>query len=80
MYFVVVVQKKLENKSSQFIIPDLSSSTLYCLKVQAFAPAYNKSSEFSSETCTKTAKGMKYLFLVFDFLKNDTLLCIFKKI
>ncbi|XP_033002840.1 interferon alpha/beta receptor 1 [Lacerta agilis] len=58
-------KKKLENKSSQFIIPDLSSSTLYCLKVQAFAPAYNKSSEFSSETCTKTAKGKSLSPVIF---------------
>ncbi|CAI5772626.1 alpha beta receptor 1 [Podarcis lilfordi] len=58
-------KKKLENKSSQFIIPDLSSSTLYCLKVQAFAPAYNKSSEFSSETCTKTAKGKSLYPVIF---------------
>uniref|UniRef100_A0A2D4Q135 Fibronectin type-III domain-containing protein n=1 Tax=Micrurus surinamensis TaxID=129470 RepID=A0A2D4Q135_MICSU len=51
------ITKELRQKPSQFIIPNLDSSTLYCLKVQAFSETYNKSSASSNETCIETAKG-----------------------
>uniref|UniRef100_A0A8C6X6J8 Fibronectin type-III domain-containing protein n=1 Tax=Naja naja TaxID=35670 RepID=A0A8C6X6J8_NAJNA len=51
------ITKELRRKPSQFIISKLNSSTLYCLKVQAFSETYNKSSAFSNETCIKTAEG-----------------------
>ncbi|KAM9388259.1 interferon alpha/beta receptor 1 [Phaethornis superciliosus] len=35
-------------------VSDLTPSTLYCVKVQAFSDAYNKSSPFSEEKCIKT--------------------------
>ncbi|KAK9402146.1 interferon alpha/beta receptor 1 [Crotalus adamanteus] len=56
-YWTSSIKKELRHKPSQFIISDLSSSTLYCLKVQAFAKIFSKTSAFSNVTCIKTAKG-----------------------
>ncbi|XP_026556364.1 interferon alpha/beta receptor 1 isoform X2 [Pseudonaja textilis] len=57
------ITKELRHKSPQFIISNLNSSTLYCLKAQAFSDTYNKSSAFSNETCIKTAKGESSSFI-----------------
>lgn len=67
------LQKELRCKPSQFIISNLTSSTLYCLKVQAYSEMYKKTSAFSNVTCIKTAKGMltfdlKYLISLLAFL------------
>ncbi|NXA49109.1 INAR1 protein, partial [Nothocercus julius] len=35
-------------------VSDLTPSTLYCVKAQAFSEAYNKSSHFSKEECIRT--------------------------
>ncbi|XP_070606454.1 interferon alpha/beta receptor 1 [Erythrolamprus reginae] len=56
-YSTSSTEKELRRKPSEFIIPNLLSSTEYCLKVQAFSETYNKSSAFSNETCIKTANG-----------------------
>lgn len=45
-------------------ISDLTPSTLYCVKVQAFSVAYNKSSHFSKEECIKTPGGRNSLGIV----------------
>ncbi|XP_026519716.1 interferon alpha/beta receptor 1-like [Notechis scutatus] len=58
------ITKELRHKPSQFMISNLHSSTLYCLKVQAFSEIYNKSSAFSNETCIKTAKGESSSFIL----------------
>nr|XP_025964340.1 interferon alpha/beta receptor 1 [Dromaius novaehollandiae] len=44
-------------------VSDLTPSTLYCVKVQAFSEAYNKSSHFSKDECIRTA-GDKMLPLI----------------
>ncbi|XP_025933398.1 interferon alpha/beta receptor 1 isoform X2 [Apteryx rowi] len=44
-------------------VSDLTRSTLYCLKVQAFSEAYNKSSHFSKDECIRTP-GDKMLPLI----------------
>ncbi|KAL8190573.1 UNVERIFIED_CONTAM: hypothetical protein K2H54_055771 [Gekko kuhli] len=44
-----------EEKSTSFIIPNLSPSTVYCLEVQAWLIL--KSSNFSNVTCIETASG-----------------------
>ncbi|KAM6448408.1 interferon alpha/beta receptor 1 [Liasis olivaceus] len=51
------VKKELKHKPSQFIISNLTSSTLYCLQVQAFTEDYKIHSAFSKVTCVKTAEG-----------------------
>lgn len=42
-------------------ISNLMPSRAYCLKVQAFTRAYNKSGQFSNVICTETLSGMKSL-------------------
>ncbi|KAM6139848.1 interferon alpha/beta receptor 1 isoform 2-T2 [Pterocles gutturalis] len=46
--------KMKELKQTIGSVSDLTPSTLYCVKVQAFSEAYNKSSHFSKEECIKT--------------------------
>ncbi|NXV75341.1 INAR1 protein, partial [Atlantisia rogersi] len=43
-----------EIKQTLGTVSDLTPSTLYCVKVQAFSEVYNKSSDFSKEECIKT--------------------------
>lgn len=56
--------KTKEIKQTIGTISDLAPSTLYCVKVQAFSKAYNKSSPFSKEECIKTPGGRKSLGIV----------------
>ncbi|XP_010293820.1 PREDICTED: interferon alpha/beta receptor 1, partial [Phaethon lepturus] len=55
--------KMKEIKQTIGTVSDLTPSTLYCVKVQAFSEAYNKSSRFSKEECIKTP-GDKMLPLI----------------
>ncbi|NWX15414.1 INAR1 protein, partial [Aegotheles bennettii] len=55
--------KMKEIKQTLGTISDLTPSTLYCVKVQAFSEAYNKSSHFSKAECIKTP-GDKMLPLI----------------
>ncbi|XP_048804877.1 interferon alpha/beta receptor 1 isoform X2 [Lagopus muta] len=49
--------KMKETKQTIAAVSDLTPSTLYCVKVQAFSVAYNKSSDFSKEECIETPGG-----------------------
>ncbi|XP_052529823.1 interferon alpha/beta receptor 1 [Tympanuchus pallidicinctus] len=49
--------KMKETKQTIATVSDLTPSTLYCVKVQAFSVAYNKSSDFSKEECIGTPGG-----------------------
>ncbi|KAM6292476.1 interferon alpha/beta receptor 1 isoform 2-T2 [Porphyrio hochstetteri] len=55
--------KMKEIKQTLGTVSDLTPSTLYCVKVQAFSEIYNKSSHFSKEECIKTP-GDKILPLI----------------
>ncbi|KFZ45462.1 Interferon alpha/beta receptor 1, partial [Antrostomus carolinensis] len=55
--------KMKEIKQTIGTVADLTPSTLYCVKVQAFSEVYNKSSSFSKEECIKTP-GDKVLPLI----------------
>ncbi|NXE08148.1 INAR1 protein, partial [Lophotis ruficrista] len=55
--------KVKEIKQTIGTISDLTPSSLYCVKVQAFSDVYNKSSPFSEEECIKTP-GDKTLPLI----------------
>ncbi|NWW49504.1 INAR1 protein, partial [Pedionomus torquatus] len=55
--------KRKELKQTIGTISNVTPSTLYCVKVQAFSIAYNKSSDFSKEECIETP-GDKTLSLV----------------
>ncbi|NXM06961.1 INAR1 protein, partial [Tyrannus savana] len=46
--------KVKETKQTVATLPDLAPETLYCVKVQAFSEAYNKSSGYSQEECIQT--------------------------
>ncbi|KAM7127998.1 interferon alpha/beta receptor 1 isoform 2-T2 [Ciconia maguari] len=46
--------KMKEIKQTIGTVSDLTPSTLYCVKVQAFSEVYNKSSHYSKEECIKT--------------------------
>ncbi|NWI33010.1 INAR1 protein, partial [Sula dactylatra] len=50
-------------KQTMGTVSGLTPSTLYCVKVQAFSQAYNKSSHYSKEECIKTP-GDKILPLI----------------
>ncbi|NXH77045.1 INAR1 protein, partial [Hydrobates tethys] len=55
--------KVKEIKQTIGTVSDLTPSTLYCVKVQAFSEVYNKSSHYSREECIKTP-GDKILPLI----------------
>ncbi|XP_031411892.1 interferon alpha/beta receptor 1 [Meleagris gallopavo] len=57
--------KTKETKQTIATISDLTPSTLYCVKVQAFSKSYNKSSDFSKEECIGTpgGKGLPLIIL-----------------
>ncbi|XP_072701671.1 interferon alpha/beta receptor 1 isoform X1 [Ciconia boyciana] len=55
--------KMKEIKQTIGTVSDLTPSTLYCVKVQAFSEVYNKSSHYSKEECIKTP-GDKILPLI----------------
>uniref|UniRef100_A0A8D0FEZ3 Interferon alpha and beta receptor subunit 1 n=1 Tax=Strix occidentalis caurina TaxID=311401 RepID=A0A8D0FEZ3_STROC len=55
--------KMKEIKQTIGTVSDLTPSTLYCVKVQAFSEFYNKSSHYSKEECIKTP-GDKILPLI----------------
>ncbi|NXQ12333.1 INAR1 protein, partial [Peucedramus taeniatus] len=46
--------KLKEVKQTIATVPDVSPSTLYCVKVQAFSEPYNKSSAYSQQECIHT--------------------------
>ncbi|KFP89266.1 Interferon alpha/beta receptor 1, partial [Apaloderma vittatum] len=46
--------KMKETKQTIGTVSDLTPSTTYCVKVQAFSKAYNKNSSYSEEECIKT--------------------------
>ncbi|XP_065495205.1 interferon alpha/beta receptor 1 isoform X2 [Caloenas nicobarica] len=46
--------KMKEIKQTIATVSDLTPSTLYCVKAQAFSEAYNKSSDYSKVECIKT--------------------------
>lgn len=49
--------KQKEVQQTIATVPDVSPSTLYCVKVQAFSEPYNKSSAYSQQQCIHTPAG-----------------------
>ncbi|XP_074852918.1 interferon alpha/beta receptor 1 [Carettochelys insculpta] len=54
-----------EEQQLFFTITDLTPLTLYCLKVQAFSPLYQKDGHFSDVICLKTLKGKTSIATIF---------------
>ncbi|NWV32348.1 INAR1 protein, partial [Grantiella picta] len=57
--------KQKEVKQTIATIPDLSPSSLYCVKIQAFSEPYNKSSAYSQQECIHTPPGTSLALIIF---------------
>ncbi|NXP01056.1 INAR1 protein, partial [Certhia brachydactyla] len=57
--------KQKEVKQTIATIPDVSPSSLYCVKVQAFSEPYNKSSAYSQQECIHTPAGSSLPLIIF---------------
>ncbi|NWZ43147.1 INAR1 protein, partial [Brachypodius atriceps] len=57
--------KQKEVKQTIATVPDVSPSTLYCVKVQAFSEPYNKSSAYSQQQCIHTPAGTSLPLIIF---------------
>ncbi|NXR72974.1 INAR1 protein, partial [Pycnonotus jocosus] len=57
--------KQKEVKQTIATVPDVSPSTLYCVKVQAFSELYNKSSAYSQQQCIHTPAGTSLPLMIF---------------
>ncbi|NWU85389.1 INAR1 protein, partial [Onychorhynchus coronatus] len=56
--------KVKETKQTVATIHGLTPETLYCVKVQAFSEAYNKSSGYSQEECIQTLAGKAFSLII----------------
>ncbi|NXN82539.1 INAR1 protein, partial [Bombycilla garrulus] len=57
--------KQKEVKQTMATVPDVSPSSLYCVKVQAFSELYNKSSAYSPQECIHTPAGTSLPLIIF---------------
>ncbi|XP_032607587.3 interferon alpha/beta receptor 1 [Taeniopygia guttata] len=57
--------KQKEVKQTIATVSDVSPSTLYCVKVQAFSEPYNKSSAYSNQECIHTPAGTSLPLIIF---------------
>ncbi|NWI84160.1 INAR1 protein, partial [Dryoscopus gambensis] len=57
--------KQKEVKQTMATVADLSPSTLYCVKVQAFSKPFNKSSAYSQQECIQTPAGTPLPLIIF---------------
>ncbi|NXR26758.1 INAR1 protein, partial [Cinclus mexicanus] len=57
--------KQKEVKQTIATVSDVSPSTLYCVKVQAFSKPYNKSSAYSQQECIHTPAGTPLPLIIF---------------
>ncbi|NXO11784.1 INAR1 protein, partial [Oriolus oriolus] len=68
--------KQKEVKQTIATVPDLSSSTLYCVKVQAFSELYNKSSAYSQHQCIHTPAGTPLPLIIFGIFMGALLVVL----
>ncbi|NXB80094.1 INAR1 protein, partial [Donacobius atricapilla] len=57
--------KQKEVKQTRATVHDVSPSSLYCVKVQAFSEPYNKSSAYSQQECIHTPAGTRIPLIIF---------------
>ncbi|NWZ00344.1 INAR1 protein, partial [Loxia curvirostra] len=57
--------KQKEVKQTIATVPDVSPSSLYCVRVQAFSEPYNKSSAYSQQECIHTPAGTSLPLFIF---------------
>ncbi|NWY72094.1 INAR1 protein, partial [Erithacus rubecula] len=70
-----VVQQK-EVKQTIATVSDVSPSSLYCVKVQAFSIAYNKSSAYSQQQCIHTPAGTPLPLVIFGIFMGALLVVL----
>ncbi|NWW02727.1 INAR1 protein, partial [Oreocharis arfaki] len=68
--------KQKEVKQTIATVPDLSPSTLYCVKVQAFSKPYNKSSAYSQQECIQTPAGTPLPLIIFGIFMGALLVVL----
>ncbi|NXX28437.1 INAR1 protein, partial [Nicator chloris] len=68
--------KQKEVKQTIATVPDVSPSTLYCVKVQAFSEPYNKSSAYSQQECIHTPAGTHLSLIIFGIFTSALLVVL----
>ncbi|NXH86557.1 INAR1 protein, partial [Edolisoma coerulescens] len=68
--------KQKEVKQTIATVPDLSPSTLYCVRVQAFSQPYNKSSAYSQQECIHTPAGTPLPLIIFGIFMGALLVVL----
>ncbi|KAM4905589.1 interferon alpha/beta receptor 1 isoform 2-T2 [Sylvia borin] len=68
--------KQKEVKQTIAMVPDVSPSTLYCVKVQAFSEPYNKSSAYSQQECIHTPAGSRLPLIIFGIFMSALLVVL----
>ncbi|NXI16193.1 INAR1 protein, partial [Irena cyanogastra] len=68
--------KQKEVKQTIATVPDVSPSSLYCVKVQAFSEPYNKSSAYSQQECIHTPAGTPLPLIIFGIFMGALLLVL----
>ncbi|NXC92260.1 INAR1 protein, partial [Cercotrichas coryphoeus] len=69
------VQQK-EVKQTIATVSDVSPSSLYCVKVQAFSEPYNKSSAYSQQQCIHTPAGTPLPLMIFGIFMGALLVVL----
>ncbi|NXV06814.1 INAR1 protein, partial [Cettia cetti] len=68
--------KQKEVKQTMATVPDVSPSSLYCVKVQAFSQPYNKSSAYSQQQCIHTPAGTPLPLIIFGIFTSALLVVL----
>ncbi|NWT77152.1 INAR1 protein, partial [Prunella himalayana] len=68
--------KQKEVKQTIATVPDVSPSTLYCVKVQAFSESYNKRSAYSQQECIHTPAGTSLPLIIFGIFMGALLVVL----
>ncbi|NWH95859.1 INAR1 protein, partial [Aegithalos caudatus] len=68
--------KQKEVKQTMATVPDVSPSSLYCVRVQAFSEPYNKSSAFSQQECIHTPAGTPLPLMIFGIFTGALLVVL----
>ncbi|NXQ64541.1 INAR1 protein, partial [Anthoscopus minutus] len=68
--------RQKEVKQTIATVPEVSPSTLYCVRVQAFSEPYNKSSAYSQQECILTPAGTHLPLIIFGIFMGALLLVL----
>ncbi|NXQ38696.1 INAR1 protein, partial [Catharus fuscescens] len=68
--------RQKEVKQTMATVSDVSPSTLYCVKVQAFSRPYNKSSAYSQQECIHTPADTSLPWIIFGIFMGALLVVL----